>query len=292
MDSDLMLKSLHPELYALLIRVKSIYVMCGGDNGVNVNAKQMKAFDYKKTMLISRLVQLDNLAKDKKKIESTMSADSRDMIRMKNQMRFELTAVETELKQLIKQSVDEAKGDKVKAPELAARNEVIDSIKSEYYKVYEEITDNKHAGDKSVEGGGVGMSVLSKEALIKGTFAGAGMKMEREALSGENMAQLEAIRSERAEQEGIIDEIGKTVDELKDLAERMGDELQLQEKMLEDLDAKTDKAQSKLDKVNESAKDVLSKLNDKSTNCCIYLICLAILGAMAVIVFRFVSTKK
>jgi len=43
------------------VRVKSIYVMCGGDTGVKVSAKQMKAFDYKKTMLISRLVQLDNV---------------------------------------------------------------------------------------------------------------------------------------------------------------------------------------------------------------------------------------
>jgi len=66
----------------------------------------------------------------------------------------------------------------------------------------------------------------------------------------------------------------------------------LQERMLEDLESKTDKAQGKLDKVNERAKEALAKLNDKSTNCCIYLICIAILGAMAVIAYRFVATKK
>jgi len=37
--------------------------------------------------LINRLVQLDNLAKDKRKIEGAMSAESRDMIRMRNQVR-------------------------------------------------------------------------------------------------------------------------------------------------------------------------------------------------------------
>jgi len=102
MDSELLMKSLNPELYALLVRVKSIYAICGGDTGVKVDKKTMKAFDYKKTMLISRLVQLDNLAKDKKKIEGALSAEGRDMIRMRNQMRFELVSVEAELKELCK----------------------------------------------------------------------------------------------------------------------------------------------------------------------------------------------
>ena len=69
-------------------------------------------------------------------------------------------------------------------------------------------------------------------------------------------------------------------------------ELQAQEKMLDDLERKTDKTQMKMDNVNEKSKEALAKLNDKSTNCCIYLICLVILGALGVITYRFVVTKQ
>jgi hypothetical protein len=127
--------------------------------------------------LINRLVQLDNLAKDKRKIEGAMSAESRDMIRMRNQvraggrrarraataraasapppfflfflfsfvlrarqMRFELSSVEGELKDLCKAAAAEDKvGGKVTGEEISARKEVIETIKDEYSKVFEEV---------------------------------------------------------------------------------------------------------------------------------------------------------
>ena len=228
--------------------------------------------------LINRLVQLDNLAKDKTKIEGVLSSESRDMIRMRNQMRFELSAVEGELKDLCKAAAaDDKEGGKVTREEIAARKEVIETVKDEYYKVFEEITGAKHAGDKSLEQGGAGMSVLSKEALISGTFAGAGMKMDREALSGEHQQQMAQIRMEVQEQDEILEEISKGLDDLKDAADKIGDELQAQETMLADLERKTDKTQAKLDDVNEKSKEALAKLNDKSTNFCIYIICFVIL---------------
>lgn len=47
-------------------------------------------------------------------------------------------------------------------------------------------------------------------------------------------------------------------------------ELQLQERMLEDLDEKTDKTQEKMDKTNDRLKDAMAKVNDKGTNICLY----------------------
>ena len=54
-------RAVNPELFSLLVRVKAVYMMCGGDSGMVVNKKQMKAFDYKKSILVNRLVQLDNV---------------------------------------------------------------------------------------------------------------------------------------------------------------------------------------------------------------------------------------
>ena len=90
-------------------------------------------------------MQLDNLAKDKKKIEGAMSAESRDMIRMRNQMRFELSSVEGELKDLCKAAAaDDKVNGKVTREEIAARKEVIETVKDEYYKVFEEVRGARH----------------------------------------------------------------------------------------------------------------------------------------------------
>ena len=173
--------------------------------------------------------------------------------------------------ELTKQSIKEGTDKAVSNAEIVARSAVLTSIEQEYHKVYENSTGFKHRHDKSYEQAGAGMPVLSKEALMKGTFAGAGMKMEREALSGENMQQMELIRREVEQQDAILDEMSKGLDELRDIAEKIQDELQYQEKMLADLENKTDKTQAKMDAVNERSKEALAKLNDKSSNICIYL---------------------
>ncbi len=118
-------------------------------------------------------------------IEKSMGGvTSRDTIRMKLQMDSDLSSVEGELKALSAiAAADDGKG-KLSVAEVTARKEILETLKTEYYKVYERVSGNKHRGDKSYEQGGAGMPTLSKDALTKGAFAGAGVKVEREALTG------------------------------------------------------------------------------------------------------------
>lgn len=48
-------------------------------------------------------------------------------------------------------------------------------------------------------------------------------------------------------------------------------ELQLQEKMLDDLDTKTDATQDKLDAVRDRLQHTLDHMNDRSSQLCLYL---------------------
>lgn len=240
--------AVNKDLYGLLMRVKAVYAICGGGNdSIKVDKKTMRDFDYKKTMLIQRLFQLEEvrqrscdahacsfarspnrllppvgvldsaiglasgrehqvltlnlrisarecssfsitivqMAVAKGAIEKSLGGHTtRDTIRMKLQMDSDLNAVEGELKSLgAIAAADDGKG-KLSAAELTARKEILETLKTEYYKVYERVSGHKHRGDKSFEQGGVGMPTLSKEALTKGAFAGAGVKVEREALTG------------------------------------------------------------------------------------------------------------
>lgn len=62
--------------------------------------------------------------------------------------------------------------------------------------------------------------------------------------------------------------------------------------MLNDLDGKTDKTQTKLDSANDRMKDMMSKLNDKSSNACVYIICLVILLGIASVVYNMAMKNK
>ena len=42
MDSELLMKSLNPELYQLMVRVKAIHAICGGDTGIKVRARRAR----------------------------------------------------------------------------------------------------------------------------------------------------------------------------------------------------------------------------------------------------------
>jgi SYP7 family syntaxin len=68
------------------------------------------------------------------------------------------------------------------------------------------------------------------------------------------------------------------LDSLNELALQMNDELEIQNKMLIELDNKTDKSQGKLDRVNERVQDAIKILNsNRSSKICMYVICLILL---------------
>jgi hypothetical protein len=175
---------------------------------------------------------------------------------------------------------------KLTGEEISARTEVMSAVVAEFHAAFKAAKGVSHIGAEENQGAGVGMRVVGKDALMKGQYTGAGIKTKKEELTGEQQQKLAAIQASTGAQDEVLDEIGKGVDELKDLAEKMHDELQLQDKMITDLDAKADSTQTKLDSVNDRMKDAITKLNDKSTNMCIYLICCVMLLGLGVVAYN------
>ena len=170
--------------------------------------------------------------------------------------------------------------------EIAARNDVMQAVMGEFHAAFKAAKGMSHVGAEENQGAGVGMRVISKDALMKGQFAGAGIKTKKEEMSQAQMQVLAEIEQNTREQDLVLEEIGKGVDELKDLAEKMHDEFVIQDKMLSDLESKADKTQTKIDGVNDRMKDAITKLNDKSTNMCIYLICCVMLLGLGVVAYN------
>ncbi len=67
------------------------------------------------------------------------------------------------------------------------------------------------------------MRTITTDALMKGQFDGAGIRSKKQDMTGEQMQKMEQVREQNKEQDMILDEMSKGLDELQELAEKMGD---------------------------------------------------------------------
>lgn len=292
-------------------RLKTIYAITGGEVPVAKGDKK-DDFNVKKSILIAKLHNFDKLVDDRNK--SGLATNSRDYIRLKMTIQKELQDLTSAVEDLAETHKRELgkKGyvlpyemslsytlspffclyrNKLSAEEIEARKEVMESVISEFHTVYKAAVGHSHRGAEENIDNGAGLKMMTSEQLRTGKFSGAGISRKREEMTGEQMMMLQEIQGVRKEQDAILDAIADGLDDLKEIGERMFDELQLQDKMLEDLDEKTDKAQGKLDRTNDRMADALKKLNDKSSKMCMYLICIVLLLGLASVAYK-LATKK
>jgi len=210
-------------------RLKTIYAITGGQ--VETGPGKKNDFNAKKSVLIAQMDNFDKLIEARD--QSGLTKDSRDYIRLKVTISGELKKLEDMVKDLAETNKQEVgkRGSKIGAEEITARKEVLEAVIGEFHSKFKAAKGFSSASAAENLGGGVGMKVLTKEQLTKGQFGGAGIKTKKEEMTGEQMQKLEQINRVTQEQDGILDEISKGVDELKDLAEKMQDELTLQDKV-------------------------------------------------------------
>jgi len=224
---------------------------------------------------------------------SNLSKDSRDYIRLKVVINGELSKLEGMVKDLADTHLREvkSKGAKMSADELAARKEVLESVVTEFQQAYKSAKGFTHAAAEENLGGLAGVKAVGMDDLKKGNFAGAGIRTKKEELSEDQRQVLAEIQGLSNEQDQVLEEISKGMDELKELAEGMHDEFVKQDKLLGRLEEKAEKVQGTLDGVNERMKDALKKMNDRSTNMCMYILCLVILLGLGYLAYD-IARKK
>lgn len=184
-----------------------------------------------------------------------------------------------------------SKGAKMTADELAARKEVLESVVSEFQQAYKSAKGFTHAAAEENLGGLAGVKAVGMDDLKKGNFAGAGIRRKKEEITDEQRQVLAEIQGLSNEQDQVLEEISKGMDELKELAEGMHDEFVKQDKLLGRLEEKAEKVQGTLDGVNERMKDALKKMNDRSTNMCMYILCLVILLGLGYLAYDLAKKK-
>lgn len=117
------------------------------------------------------------------------------------------------------------------------------------------------------------------------SFDGGRVKTQEELTSQDRLA-LQQMEEDKAEQDGLLDEIGDVVGRLGVLAKGIGEELDIQNQQLDDLETDVDKTQAHMDKVNDRLGETLKLLNSKSDKLCCYMIFLIIILGLLSIVFN------
>eukprot|EP01034_Spumella_vulgaris_P030535 gene30535-37772_t len=109
-------------------------------------------------------------------------------------------------------------------------------------------------------------------------------------MTDEHRVQLMSLRERDAQIDLEIDEIGRGVDELRELALSANEEVKLQNVMLDGLQGKMDLVQDKVLNVNERLKNTLEEVR-KSDKICMDIVCVIILVGMIIVVYK-VSTDN
>lgn len=94
------------------------------------------------------------------------------------------------------------------------------------------------------------------------------------ALTGSQQVQLQQIRDRDAEFDQDLDEIGEGIQDLHELAQRQGEEVQRQNIMLQNTQNKLDSAHEHMTNVNAKMKDTLNEVGRSSDKLCVDIMCI------------------
>jgi peptidoglycan hydrolase CwlO-like protein len=94
------------------------------------------------------------------------------------------------------------------------------------------------------------------------------------ALTGSQQVQLQQIRDRDAEFDQDLDQIGEGIQDLHELAQRQGEEVQRQNVMLNQVGNKIDNAHEHMVNVNAKMKDTLNEVGRSSDKLCVDIMCI------------------
>jgi chromosome segregation ATPase len=217
---------------------------------------------------------------------------------MKYTIEGQLRDLGKDFEALQKQMADDFKKrrTKITAEELTARQTDIRNLQQEMMNVQRAAKGHPRIDAEGAGGAGMGGSAdealgtrFRTDDLMSGKLKPT--RVVQEDMSAAQEMKLAQVQAEFKAQDDILDQLSSALDQLKETTLAINDELDLQETMLKDTEAKVDAAQSQLDKVNERLKHALELANEKSTQFCAYFICLAILLGLLTILFNLVQKK-
>eukprot|EP01033_Poteriospumella_lacustris_P012152 gene12152-8695_t len=303
--------SLDSELISLINRINKVQNVVGGKkkNGGFGDARgKIDHFIDLSERMKERLETIKAAVDEIKKLEKVPGANPTELITNQSKVRTELNLISEEWKELdtIHRLEKRKKRSRYTQEELDGRAMVVYTLQMSI----QAIKDSQRSGFvKGIET--KRMVTMEESELFKkrdietgnpnnpngtsaGTAAGAAgfnstgpprMGARNNQMTDQQRAQLMMIKDRDQEFDGQIDEIGKGLDILRELAQQANEEVKLQNTMLDVLEEKVNDVQERVLNINERMKDTLEKVR-KSDKICMDIFCLIILIGMIIVLYK------
>jgi hypothetical protein len=256
----------NPELANLISKAEVIHLITGGKI---VNRSDKKKLSNYKMLKEEIKAKIDNINNINERLESGLyDKDSRDYISMKNTLRSEYTLLSDSLDKFKNESKKSKNSDPI---EVKEQEEIYIQVKNIIPKHRQSIQNKDHEGP-----------INTIEDLLSGKLT----RQKQEQITSSQQEIIIEIDNETKIQDDILDIMSKNVENLDYLAKSINDTVQTQNEIIENTIAKTKNADTMVSNVGIKTKNLVKKINSKSSKICTYIICIAILLALVLFLYN------
>jgi hypothetical protein len=197
---------------------------------------------------------------------------------MKNTLRGEYSQLSEDIVKFTNLSKN-----KINPEEIEEQKEIISQVKNivpKYKQISMGIVQNENLPSDS--------AITTDDFLIgkTGTYAN---KNKQQAITSEQKQVMIEIDDETKFQYEILDKISAELEDLKQLSNTINDTVKAQNEMLDVVIDKTEHTNTSISNVSDKTKDLVKKINSKSTKLCAYIICSVILLALCLFIYNMIK---
>lgn len=301
--------SLDSELISLINRINKVQAAVGAKkkNGMFADSRgKIDHFIDLSERMKERLETIKTAVDEIKKLEKVPGANPTELITNQSKVRTELNLISEEWKELdtVHRLEKRKKRSRYTQEELDARGMVVytlqmsiqaikDSQRSGFVKGIETkrmltMEESDLFKKRDIEtGGDPNNPNNSMSSATASAVGGTGPRIgaRNNQMTDQQRAQLMMLKERDQEFDVQIDEIGKGLDILRELAMQANEEVKLQNTMLDVLEEKVNDVQDRVLNINERMKDTLDKVR-KSDKICMDIFCLMILIGMIIVLYK------
>ena len=251
-----------------------------------------------KSTIVDRLRTIHQLLKDTKQLEGAGYGgnNAKDIIKMQAETRENIRQATDEWRELEAIYKKEARKKKSKftPEELEVQSELVKRLYAEIEKV-KDAQMKGYARSRTPDAA----AVLNTKALAydpsgagsrggKPSWGGAGGGVASTSDQQQQMLQLE---ERDADFDLQLDEIGEGIQDLAEIAQQQGEEVRLQNQMLDKVDKKLDKNLERMTSVNTKMKETLEEVGRAGDKLMIDIMCIVLAIGFAAVIYSFIKVS-
>lgn len=248
-----------------------------------------------KSTIVDRLKTIHQLLKDTKQLEGAGYGgdNAKDIIKMQAETRENVRQATDEWRELEAIYKKEARKKKSKftTEELEVQSELVKRL----YAEIEKVKDAQMKGyarsrtpDAAVALNTKALSYNPSGGSKKPSWGGAGGGV---ALTSDQKQQMLQLEERDADFDLQLDEIGEGILDLQEIAQQQGEEVRLQNQMLDKVDKKLDKNLERMSTVNSRMKDTLEEVGRAGDKLMVDIMCIVLAIGFGAVIWNFLKVN-